>query len=119
MKKMMMILVAVAAIGFTACNKTNTTDEQNAQTEQVEQNADEQKVEENAEATAEQDGAKADEATKAEENTEEPEKNKPDETAEIITDIVDKNCSEDESADEGEEVVTAGEDIEEKAENNE
>ena len=57
--------------------------------------------------------------TKAEENTEEPEKNKPDETAEITTDIVDKKCSEDESADEGEEVVTAGEDIEEKAENNE
>ena len=57
--------------------------------------------------------------TKAEENTEEPEKDKSDETTEITTDIVDKNCSEDESADEGEEVVTAGEDIEEKAENNE
>ena len=59
MKKMMMILVAVAAIAFTACDKTNTTDEQKAQTEQVEQNADEQKVEENAEATAEQEGEKA------------------------------------------------------------
>ena len=65
MKKIMMILVAVAAIGFTACDKTNTTDEQKAQTEQVEQNADEQKVEENAEATAEQEGEKAEE--KAEE----------------------------------------------------
>ncbi len=57
--------------------------------------------------------------TKVEENTEESEKDKTDETAEITTDIIDKNCSEDESADEGEEEVTAGEDIEEKAENNE
>lgn len=57
--------------------------------------------------------------TKAEENTDESEKDKTDETAEITTEIIDKNCSEDESADEGEEEVIAGEDIEEKEENNE
>ena len=57
--------------------------------------------------------------TKTEENTGEPKKDKTDETADITTDIIDKNCSEDESADEGEEEVSAGEDIEEKEENNE
>ena len=66
MKKMMMILVAVAAIGFTACNKTNT-EEQKAQTEQT---AEGQTVEENVDATAEQDGVKADEGTATEEKVE-------------------------------------------------
>ena len=66
MKKMMMILAAVAAIGFTACNKTNT-EEQKAQTEQT---AEGQTVEENANATTEQDGAKADEGTATEEKVE-------------------------------------------------
>ena len=66
MKKMMMILVAVAAIGFTACDKTKTVE----QKDQVELTTDEQKVDENAaEATAEE-GAKADEAPATEENTE-------------------------------------------------
>ena len=37
--------------------------------------------------------------TKVEENTEESEKDQIDEAAEITTDIIDKNCSEDESAD--------------------
>lgn len=80
MKKIMMILVAVAAIGFTACNKTNT-DEQKAQTEQT---AEEQKVDGNAaeanEAT-EQDGEKAEAAT-TEENTEAKAEEKTDEKKE-------------------------------------
>jgi hypothetical protein len=64
MKKFMMIMVAVAAIGFTAC--TTKTEEQKTQTELT---TDEQKVDENATEVTEQDSAKAETAT-TEENTE-------------------------------------------------
>ena len=57
MKKMMMILIAVAAIGFTACNKTNT-EEQKAQTEQT----DGTKADEKAGDAAAQEANKADNA---------------------------------------------------------